>query len=149
MKSVVLPLILLLSSLNLQAQYTPIEAENLNLENYSSREIRNYLLHTEIKDSDIYLLARSSRRSKTWSIVDYSIAGVLLLGGIAAIVEYNQYKPEDSDGFHDAINHASTPLRAGINFALGGVGVLLGYQAGRRSKRELKEAIALYQLKSN
>jgi hypothetical protein len=76
-------LLFILTCSSVFGQYSPIEPQNLTLENYSRQEIRSYLLMMEREDSKIYELARKSKFNRNCSYVFYGLSAASLIVSIS------------------------------------------------------------------
>lgn len=125
------------ASFSSMAQYSAIPKEELRWENYSVHEIRQALINTQPRDSEIYDLARRSRANRNASYALFALSGLKLLSGAHAL---------NSEGSNSSENSLQLDMASVAPYAIG-LGVLelgLGLWLNHQSRSKLKRALRLY-----
>ena len=126
-------------------QYNESQADSSLFQNKSRTELRQMFLALS-PETEVYKLAKESRKKSNWSAVWYSVGGIFLLGGTAAIIENKRANQRDEPvGIHEAIREAMLPAMAITNFSLGAGSLTLGIFKSRKARRKLERAVELYQ----
>ena len=119
----------------LSAQYSAFPPDSLNEQNFTRAEIRTYLLMMNEEDSEVYHLARKSKRKRNLAYIFYGLSIVYAAVSIEAISSIN--RNEDDPWNLD-------PLAAWG----GGAGAVLfasfGILSTHNSRKNLRKAAELY-----
>ncbi len=103
------------------AQYCTSSPETIDLENHSRSEIRHLFLNFN-PNTDIYRLARASRRNYSLSVASYAVGGIAIIAGTSLLVELNKIKNDGPGGFEAGMTRISIPILGTLNFSIGGGG---------------------------
>lgn len=134
MKSVfTLLTVLFIGLLSCQAQYTQPVRDSLTQQTYTRAQIRQLLLKSEDR-TEVYFLARKSRRSTTWSVVLYTVGAFYMAGGVSALVE--MARDDEPQTIGESVADAVLPYAAAIGFGVGSLGVGLGIWQTRRAQKK-------------
>lgn len=142
MKSVfTLLIVMFIGLLSCQAQYTQPIKDSLTQQKYTRAQIRQFLLKSEDR-TEVYYLARKSRRSTTWSVVLYTVGAFYMATGVSALVELG--RDDEPKNIGDSVGDAVLPFVATVGFGVGSLGVGLGIWQTRRAQKKLNQAVELY-----
>ncbi len=127
--------LILLTTLTIsKGQYSPAEPDSLNWDSYSKTELRQLFLDMN-EHTEVYQLAKKSRRNHTWSVIFYSIGALYAIGGLASLS--NAINGNDTYGIATGA--------ALVGLGVGTAGISLGIWQSKKSKRKLRSALDLYQ----